>query len=139
GPPATLLVCAVPWLLAACTFDMSGERRAQSAAIAQQKQDARVEDELRRAVADASRFGPDDPRLATSMNALAGFYASQGRPDMAEPLYREALQIRQRAYGSNHPDVVTSLNNIGGLYALDRRYNDAESMYRRALEINERI
>ena len=98
---AAALMCVAPWLLAACTFDLWGDKRPPSAAIAQQKQDARTEDELRRAVADASRFGPEDPRLATSMNALAVFYAGRNRPDLAEPLYRQSLQIRERALGPN--------------------------------------
>ena len=34
----------------------------------------------------------------------------------AEPLYRQALEIRKRALGENHPDYATSLNNLAGLY-----------------------
>ena len=34
----------------------------------------------------------------------------------AEPLYQEALQIRQKVLGSEHPDTATSLNNLGMLY-----------------------
>jgi tetratricopeptide (TPR) repeat protein len=135
---AVTVIGAAPWLAARPAFDLWGDRRPESAAAAQQQADARTQAELRRAVADAERFGPDDPRLATSLNALAVFYASHNRPDLAEPLYRRALQIRERALGPNHPDVVRSLNNLAGLYALERRYADAEAVYRRALAINER-
>jgi hypothetical protein len=30
----------------------------------------------------------------------------------AEPLYRQALQIRRRVLGEEHPDFATSLNNL---------------------------
>ena len=60
-------------------------------------------------------------------------------PAQAEPLYRRALEIRERALGPDHPDVVASLNNLAGLYALEQRYAEAEPLYRRALAINERI
>ena len=34
----------------------------------------------------------------------------------AEPLYRQALEIRKKALGEGHPDYAASLNNLAGLY-----------------------
>ena len=34
----------------------------------------------------------------------------------AEPLFQEALQIRQKVLGPEHPDTAQSLNNLAGLY-----------------------
>ncbi len=34
----------------------------------------------------------------------------------AEPLYRQALEIRRMALGEDHPDYAASLNNLAGLY-----------------------
>ena len=34
----------------------------------------------------------------------------------AEPLYQEALRIRQKVLGSEHPSAGASLNNLAGLY-----------------------
>ena len=34
----------------------------------------------------------------------------------AEPLFRQALEIRKRALGENHPDYASSLNNLAVLY-----------------------
>ncbi len=44
-----------------------------------------------------------------------------GRAGEAEPLYRDALAMRQRLFAGDHPDVATSLHNLAGvLEALGR-------------------
>ena len=39
----------------------------------------------------ARQYGPDHPEVAQTLNNLGVLYASQGRYDEAEPLYRRAL------------------------------------------------
>ena len=56
----------------------------------------------------------------------------------AEPLYKRALAIREKARGTEHPHVATSLNNLAGLYYYQGRYADAEPLYKRALAIREK-
>ncbi len=34
----------------------------------------------------------------------------------AEPLFRQAAEIRRAALGEGHPDYATSLNNLAVLY-----------------------
>jgi len=77
--------------------------------------------------------------LATSLNNLAYLYSSQRRYTEAEPLYEQALELRQRLLGENHPDVATSLNNLAYLYSSQRRYTEAEPLYLQALELCERV
>jgi tetratricopeptide (TPR) repeat protein len=48
------------------------------------------------AVAEAEKFGPEDRRLALSLNELAALYHATGRLREAEPLYRRALAIWER-------------------------------------------
>ena len=62
-------------------------------------------------------------------------YDHQGRYRDAEPLYQEALAMRQRLLGDEHPDVATSLNNLAGLYKHQGRYSDAEPLYCQAIGI----
>jgi len=50
-------------------------------------------------------FGPDHPRVGTSLNNLAALYQGQGRYAAAEPLYKRALAISEKALGPDHPDV----------------------------------
>ena len=54
--------------------------------------------------------------MAVSLNNLAVLYDSQGQYAQAEPLYRRALAIWERAIGPDHPDVATSLENMAALY-----------------------
>ena len=73
------------------------------------------------ALEEAESFGPDDERLATSLNNLAALYRAQGQYDRAEPLYKRSLAIREEALGTEHPDVAQSLNNLAELYGTQGR------------------
>ena len=53
----------------------------------------------------------------------------------AEPLVRNALEIRKRALGEGHPDYAQSLNNLAALYHRNGDYAKAEPLYFKALEI----
>jgi len=57
----------------------------------------------------------------------------------AEPLFRRALEIRERVRGPDHPDTARSLNNLATLYDSQGKLTEAEPLYRRALEIRERV
>ena len=50
-----------------------------------------------RAGLDDAKFGPNDPRLATSLNNLAEIYRVQGRYAEAEPFYHRSLAIWEKA------------------------------------------
>ncbi|MCH9020758.1 MAG: CHAT domain-containing protein, partial [Proteobacteria bacterium] len=78
------------------------------------------------------------PDVAGSLNNLAELYRAQGRYEAAEPLYKRALAVREKALGPDHPDVATSLNNLAGLYRLQGRYEAAEPLYMRSLAIKEK-
>ena len=99
---------------------------------------AEAESRFDAALKEAEAFGPEDPRLAMSLNNLAELYRAQGRYGEAEPLYRRSLAIWEKALGPEHPDVATSLNNLALLYDAQGRYPEAEPLYRRALAIREK-
>ena len=65
-------------------------------------------------------------------------YFAQGRYAEAEPLYKRALAISEKALGPDHPDVGSSLNNLAMLYESQGRYAEAEPLYKRALAISEK-
>ena len=65
-------------------------------------------------------------------------YQAQGRYAEAEPLYKRALAIEEKALGPEHPDIATSLNNLALLYQVQGRYAEAEPLYKRALAIGEK-
>jgi CHAT domain-containing protein len=69
------------------------------------------------------------------LNNLAGLYQDQGDYPRAEPLFRQAMEIRKKVLGENHPDYATSLNNLAGLYKQQRDYARAEPLLRDASDI----
>jgi tetratricopeptide (TPR) repeat protein len=81
-------------------------------------------------------LGPDHPDVATALNTLTLAYANEGRNDEAEPLYKRALAIREKAVGPDHPDVAMS--NLALLYSNEGRYAEAELLFKRALTISEK-
>ncbi len=82
-------------------------------------------------------FGPDDPKVAISLNILAELYVIKGSYDEIEPLYKRALEINEKAFGPDNPDVAISLNNLAELYYNQGRYVEAAPLYKRALKILE--
>ena len=53
----------------------------------------------------------------------------------AEPLFRQALEIRKRALGENHPDYANSLNNLAELYYAQGQLAAAEQFLRQGLTL----
>ena len=49
----------------------------------------------------------------------------------AEPLFQEALRIRQKVLGPEHPDTATSLNNLAALYQDMGEYAKAEPLFKK--------
>ena len=80
---------------------------------------------------------PDHARLAEadSLNNLAYQYYVRGSYAEADPLYKQALDIKKSALGEDHPDYATSLNNLAGLYDNMGSYDQAEPLYKQALDI----
>jgi tetratricopeptide (TPR) repeat protein len=75
---------------------------------------------------------------ARLLNDTAYYLEDRAEYTEAEPLYRRALEIREKTLGPNHSDTATSLNNLAVLFRSQRRYEEAEPLYRRALAIDEK-
>ncbi len=73
--------------------------------------------------------------MARSLNNLAGLYHAQGKYAEAEPLYKRALAIWEKALGPEHPDVATSLENYADLLRKTGRVSEAKEMEARAKAI----
>ncbi len=108
------------------------------AAAYQQGSYAEAVKQIKAALSAAEAFGPNDPRLATTLNNLAVFYNAQGKYAEAEPFNKRALAIREKVLGPAHPEVATSLNSLAELYRAQGRYATAEPLYNRALRIDEK-
>ena len=86
-----------------------------------------------------ARKSGDDVRTAHSLNNLAFLYEQQKRYAEAEPLYKEALQIRRRVLGTEHRITAMTLNNLARLYEAQKRYAEAEPLYREVMEIRKKV
>jgi tetratricopeptide (TPR) repeat protein len=71
----------------------------------------------------------------TSLNNVALTLESKGDLNGAEPLFRSALGIAEKALGPDHQDTAGTLNNLAGLLESKGDYAGAEPLYRRALAI----
>lgn len=89
------------------------------------------------ALQEAEKFGPDDPRLAASLNALGFVCYTQGDYEAAEPLFKRSLALRERALGADHPVVSTSVNNLALLYLAEGDHGAAEALFKRCVTISE--
>ncbi len=84
------------------------------------------------ALQEVENFGPEDTRLATSLNNLALLYHDEGKYAEAEPLYQRALAINEKTLGPEHPSVALSLENYAELLRKTGREEEASSMEARA-------
>ena len=83
-----------------------------------------------------ARQRPSAPPLGfPSFNNLASFYYAQGKYAEAEPLYRRALAIFEKALGPEHLDVARSLENYAKLLRKTNRKAEAAKMEVRAKAI----
>lgn len=73
--------------------------------------------------------------MGDSLTAYAALYYHQHKYAQAEPLFRRALSIREKALGPEHPDVARSLFNCGLTLHSLKRVDEALEMMRRATEI----
>jgi len=77
----------------------------------------------------------DDPDVLGWLGSALWYAARYAE---AEPLYKRALAIREKALGPEHPDTTRSLNDLAVLYDSQGKNAEAEPLYKRALAIREK-
>lgn len=82
----------------------------------------------------ATRPTPAPSFRASSTNESK--FANHRERERAEPLYQEALDVYEKAYGREHRDVATVLYNLGRLYHAQGLYAKAEPLDQEALAID---
>ncbi len=95
--------------LPSCVVDEGSTWEAQIAAGSKAFQRGdypEAERQFEPALKTAEGFGPQDPRLARSLNNLALLYYAQGDYAEAEPLYKRALAISEKALGRDHSPIA---------------------------------
>ncbi len=99
---------------------------------------AEAEKQWSAALKEAEGFGPQSPRLATSLSNLAALYNAQGRYGEAEPLLKRVLAIDEKALRPDHPNLAIDITILAQLYQAQGRYADAEPLYERSSAIWEK-
>jgi serine/threonine-protein kinase len=84
-------------------------------------------------------YGPNDARVASSLNELGGLLLVTGDYAAADSVLRRALAIRERALGARDTLVAVSLNNLAVARVNLGDDAEAERLYRRALAIDRRV
>jgi len=80
-------------------------------------------------------YGWENLEVATDLNNLAGLLSHQGNFLEAEPLYREALEIKKKVLGPYHPSIATGLNNLAVLLSRQGKKMEANKLGKEALAI----
>jgi CHAT domain-containing protein len=62
-------------------------------------------------------------------------YENTGRKAEAEPLYKRALEIREKALGKEHPEVALNLKSLALLYAGLQKHAESHSLFIKAMSI----
>ena len=75
---------------------------------------------------------------AQALDKQAADAYREGRYAAAEPLYQQALQLRQSVLPPDRPAVVKSLTELGRVYRVEGRYAEAEPLFQTALAMREK-
>uniref|UniRef100_A0A2K5C742 Kinesin light chain n=1 Tax=Aotus nancymaae TaxID=37293 RepID=A0A2K5C742_AOTNA len=86
----------------------------------------------------AQQGGYEIPARLRTLHNLVIQYASQGRYEVAVPLYKQALGDLEKTSGHDHPDVATMLNILALVYRDQNKYKDAANLLNDALAIREK-
>jgi tetratricopeptide (TPR) repeat protein len=125
--------------LASLPSDSTFDTFVQVGARAVQKGDfTEAEELLTAAVDEATKYGENDPRLATCLLRLGDCYLFQGKADKAEPFYYRSLLIRQKALGPEFAETAESLDGLGLACKLSGKNKEAEGYLVKALSIREK-
>jgi tetratricopeptide (TPR) repeat protein len=81
------------------------------------------------------RDHPLEPKATWLLNHLAGWLTNRAEYAEAQPLFQQALTIREKTLGPEHTDVATSLNELALLYHDQGQYGKAEPLFQRAVAI----
>jgi TonB family protein len=98
-----------------------------------------AESEFAAAVADAERPDADAEHLAASLATQAQLLYQAKRYAEAAPLFRRALEVRERREGADAPSLVPVLHNVAAVHLAMGDSAAAEPLLRRALSILERV
>jgi eukaryotic-like serine/threonine-protein kinase len=91
---------------------------------------------LERALGIRRQLLGDHGDVAVTLAELGRVYQDQGLNQRAEPLHREALDIRRRVLGIDHRETAVSLSDLASVLRLNGDAGGAEALLKQSLELN---
>lgn len=103
--------------------------------------EGRVEDALRlhRRALRIRRGRGDEVELSQTLHNLAGVLLDLDRHDEAIRMLREAVEIREAAFGDLHPRTLASRNSLAVGLERSGRFEEAGTVYQKVLEARRRL
>ena len=98
---------------------------------------AAAEPLLLRLLAAKQSAGTDNPEVATVLASLATLRQATGQPAQAEAMWREALEIRERALKPTDPSLAPTLDGLADAISAQGRDGESLALRERALAIRE--
>lgn len=90
-------------------------------------------DTMLREAVTAQRATDDPLNLAQALTSLGRLELIRGRPADAEPLFREAMQLRDGRLEASHPDAIYARTNLAASLQDQGNFTDAAALYDEAL------
>jgi tetratricopeptide (TPR) repeat protein len=84
------------------------------------------------------RYGAKISDTAQSLDNLALLYDAQGKYAEAEPLFKRALAIYEKALGKDHPHVVAASRNYAALLREMKHENEKTKFEARAKKTHDK-
>ncbi len=110
-------------------YNLSGQQ-----AMSSGKQ-ADAENAFRMALQEAEKIGPQDPKVAISCVNLANCLRQQGKFVDAEPLYKQAIVVKEKNFGPLHHELISVLENYAKMLRAAGRDGEADKMDHKARAI----
>jgi len=90
---------------------------------------------FREAVALQKQVGTGHPDIINRLQELGQSLCNSGKPNKAEMLCREALDLHRKLLGNDHVDVANTVHGLANALHDEGKLADAEAMYREGLAI----
>ena len=83
-------------------------------------------------------MGKNHPDLAATLNNLGLLYKDQAKYYKAKPLFKKAIEIKEKAFGKESPLIVLDLTNYADFLQNTHKNREATKMRIRAKAIQDK-
>lgn len=96
-------------------------------------------DLLEQGVEQVSELNDQPVLQAELLSVIGSTFRGMNRPEKAQPLLEQALQIQRDYWRKDHPDIANTLNSLGSVHWSDGQVKQADRYLSEALEMRRRL